>query len=152
MKEQKIKRVNTRRINITILEKDYNEIHRIVEENKYLSFSEFIREAIRTQLNKNAKNEELKNINTNLQDMREFVNQMFKVIEDTGINDLNDIKGNYAEILIKFTNSIEELDDKQKNLMKTLFKSLFETVIETVRSQSNISAISELDKRNRKNI
>lgn len=69
MKEQKIKRVNTRRINITMLEKDYNEIHRIVEENKYLSFSEFIREAIRTQLNKNAKNEELKNINTNLQDI-----------------------------------------------------------------------------------
>ena len=62
MKEQKIKRVNTRRINITMLEKDYNEIHRIVEENKYLSFSEFIREAIRIQLDKIEQQETLKNI------------------------------------------------------------------------------------------
>lgn len=57
----------TKRINITILEEQYNEIHRIVEnQNKYLGFSEFIREAIRIQLDKIEQQETLKNIHKSL--------------------------------------------------------------------------------------
>ncbi|MCQ2971919.1 MAG: ribbon-helix-helix domain-containing protein [archaeon] len=69
MKEKKNfgkKDVKTRRVSITILEKDYKQIHRLVAQNKYLSFSEFIREAIRIQLNENIKNEEFKKISVSL--------------------------------------------------------------------------------------
>ena len=45
----------TKRLNLTILERDYNEIQNLISQNKYLSASEFVREAIREHLYKNKK-------------------------------------------------------------------------------------------------
>ena len=74
MNEKKeIKHVNTRRINITILEKEYEEIQTLVKENKYLTVSEFVREGIRLRLNMIRQEETLKNINNSLIDIEEAI-------------------------------------------------------------------------------
>ena len=74
MNEKKeIKHVNTRRINITILEKEYEEIQTLVKENKYLTVSEFIREGIRLRLNMIRQEETLKNINNSLIDIEDAI-------------------------------------------------------------------------------
>ena len=81
--------------------------------------------------------------NTDSEEMRLFVNQMFDVVEAIGISDLNDFKGNYAEILKRFTLEIERLDENTKELMRAVFKSLFNIFIETVKNQAGISRIGE---------
>ena len=145
MKEQKIKRVNTRRINITILEKDYNEIHRIVEENKYLSFSEFIREAIRTQLNKNAKNEELKN---NIRLMEKIKNGEVK--PERAIRLINTICENlgeeYRADLMKYIKMDDAIIEKQKEEKENGTKdkeSISQEKIEEVTKETTLGEIND---------
>lgn len=72
-------------------------------------------------------------------EMRDFINQLYEVIDSVGINDLNDFRGNYADILIRFTRALDSIDDKHKELVKTIFKSLIDSFIETVKHQAGIS-------------
>lgn len=89
---------------------------------------------------------------TDPEQMRIVVDKLFEVIDKTGITDLNDIKGNYAEILIKFTQAIDELEDDEKELMKSIFKSLYSTFIEKVKIRQNKLIADVQDKINRKSI
>lgn len=90
--------------------------------------------------------------NTDPEEMRKFISQMYDVIDTVGVTDLNDFKGNYPELIVKFTTAIDGLDDSQKDLMKNLFKRLLNIFIETVKTQSGISIINELDKIGKKSI
>jgi len=90
--------------------------------------------------------------NTNSEEMRQFINQLYDVVTEVGITDLNDFKGNYPEILLKFTHAIEGFDDKQKELMKEIFKSLMDSFIGTIKSQVSTALASEADKKGKRNI
>lgn len=60
--------IKTKRINITILEKQYKEIQEIIKnENRCLSISEFIRGAIQIQLDKIEQQETFIGMNENLE-------------------------------------------------------------------------------------
>lgn len=74
---------------------------------------------------------------TDAEAMRIFVDQLYDIIESTGVEDLNDFKGNFADFIYKFTIGIEKLDEEQKALMKKVLKSLVNSFIETVKNQSS---------------
>lgn len=77
-------------------------------------------------------------IGSDPEQMRAFVNQLFDIFVECGVNDLNDFKGNYAEILLRFTTVIDKMESDQKELMKSVVKNLLDTFIETVKEQTGI--------------
>ena len=90
--------------------------------------------------------------NTNPKEMRQFIDQLYDVVTEVGITDLNDFKGNYPDILRKFTHAIDGFDDKQKELMREIFKSLMDSFIETIKSQVGTALAGERDKRGKRSI
>lgn len=80
---------------------------------------------------------------TDPQTMRAFSNQLFDVVIKSGIDDLNDIKGNYTELIRQFTLALEDIDDNEKEMLKTIGKSLMSSIIETIKTQSGKARLGE---------
>jgi len=65
--------------------------------------------------------------------LQAFCNQLFDVAQKCGIDDLNDFKGNYGDILKKLTHVIETMDSENKDLIKQVVKNLVDSFIGTVK-------------------
>lgn len=89
---------------------------------------------------------------TDPEDMRIFGNQIFDIILESGVDNLNDFKGNYASILKKFIVAVDSIDSEKKEVMKTVAKNLVDVFIETAKVQAGILVSGESDKRDKRNI
>ena len=84
--------------------------------------------------------------------LRAFGNQVYDIMIECGVNDLNDFKGNYGEIIRKFTHVVENMEIEQKDVFKKVIKALFDCVIETIKGQQGKLKIDDKDKTSRRNI
>ncbi|MCQ2737863.1 MAG: ribbon-helix-helix domain-containing protein [archaeon] len=66
----------TRRLNLTMLKKDYKEIQMLVEQDKYLSASEFVREAIREHIQKQKRISQLELLNRNIKNVEKSIDRL----------------------------------------------------------------------------
>lgn len=90
--------------------------------------------------------------NTTPDEMRVFVDEIYNVLNYVGIENLNDFRGNYAELIKKFTHAIEDIQDEHKIILKLVFKHLLDAFISTLKNQPGISILNELDKIGKRNI
>lgn len=69
------------------------------------------------------------------EELKIFVNKLFDVFMRSGINDLNDIKGNFRNIISGFVETSKELTDDEKIRMKNLLGILAESFKDQLVSQ-----------------
>ncbi len=58
------------------------------------------------------------------EEMKVFVNRIYDVIAATGVNDLNDFKGNWTAIASKARSYIEEMEDDDRKKMRAVLAAL----------------------------
>lgn len=88
---------------------------------------------------------------TSPDEMRVFVDEIYNVLNYVGIENLNDFRGNYAELIKRFTHAVEDIEDGHKAILKLVFKHLLDAFIVTLKSQPGISILGELDKIGKRN-
>lgn len=75
---------------------------------------------------------------TSPDEMKVFVNEIYSVFEAIGVDNLVDLRGNYAECFKNVTLAIDAIEEEHKEVIRTVFKNLFTTFVETVKSHSYI--------------
>jgi len=67
------------------------------------------------------------------EEMKVFVNTMFEVFANAGINDMNDFKGNIASLLSNAKTVLDGLDDEDKKRIKAVLSVFAESAMEQIK-------------------
>lgn len=76
-------------------------------------------------------------VNTDPEKMRLVSDILLDVLVQSGVNDLNDLKKNHAELIKNFYQAIESIDDDEKEVIKTVAKGLGSSIVEKLKAQQS---------------